>query len=167
MVHTLFEGRSVAPINGDTMKSIFEQSFETLEISEPDTTTTTTTTTTTKRGPTTRSTTKRTTTTRPRPTLPSLPPRPERCAKKFSLWNYCDGYCDSTTLEVVEWKCSTFDEYPHSQIMWNNPVPTGITLNRIWLVSLILMVSSSMDSRTDDPLLVRTTLVYYTTLSII
>ena len=133
------EGRSVAPLNEDSMASIFEQSFETLELSDP-----TTTTTTTKRPrPSTQSTTKRTTTTRPRPTLPSLPARPDRCAKKFSLWNYCDGYCDANTLEVVEWKCATFDEYPHSQIMWNNPVPTGITLNRIWLVSLILMVSSS------------------------
>ena len=81
---------------------------------------------------------------RPTPTLPSLPSGPDRCAKKFSLWNYCDGYCDPTTLEVVEWKCSTFDKYPHSQIMWNNPVPTGISLNRVWLVCLILMVSSSL-----------------------
>ena len=143
------EGRSIAPLNEDIMTSLMEEDFKAFSETSTSTTTTTTitttttTTTTTKRGPTTRSTTKRTTTTRPpRPTLPSLPARPERCAKKFSLWNYCDGYCDSNTLEVTEWKCSTFDEYPHSQIMWNSPVPTGITLNRLWLVCLILMVSA-------------------------
>ena len=137
------EGRNVAPPNEDIMSSLMEDDFKSFEAS----TETITTTTTKRAGPGTRSTTKRTTTARPpRPTLPSLPARPERCAKKFSLWNYCDGYCDSNTLEVIEWKCSTFDQYPHSQIMWNSPVPTGITLNRLWLVCLILMVSPQLKS---------------------
>ena len=135
------EGRSIAPLNDDIMTSLMKEDFKNFEEFTESTTTTT------KRAPTTRSTTKRTTTTRPpRPTLPSLPARPERCAKKFSLWNYCDGYCDGNTFEVIEWKCATFDEYPHSQIMWNSPVPTGITLNRLWLVCLILMVSPPLKS---------------------
>ena len=66
-----------------------------------------------------------------------------RCAKKFNLWTYCDGYCDRSG-EVTTWECVPFAEYPYAQIMWKSPTPTGITLNRIWLVSLILMLTVSL-----------------------
>ena len=127
------------------------------EYTNPPTTTTTTTTTTTRP----------TRTTKPRPFDPvdMIEPKPigeimskitpnsfidlpvlnkeVRCAKKFNLWTYCDGYCDRSG-EVTTWECVPFAEYPYAQIMWKSPTPTGITLNRIWLVSLILMLTVSL-----------------------
>ena len=47
-----------------------------------------------------------------------------RCAKKFNLWTYCDGYCDRSG-EVSRWECVPFSEYPYAQILWKSPTPTG------------------------------------------
>ena len=125
------------------------------EFINPVTTTTTTTTTTTRSRPSKPTTTHRTISTiiPPRPfsdpkpiedlmtkltpnsriDFPSLG-REVRCAKKFNLWTYCDGYCDRNG-EVSKWQCVPFAEYPYAQILWKSPTPTGklniISLKRL------------------------------------
>lgn len=66
------------------------------------------------------------------------------CEERYSLWQFCIGYCNQLTGEF-RWECDSWSSYIDmvggiSNINWKTPIPFAITVSRVFISLLFILL---------------------------
>jgi len=79
-----------------------------------------------------------------------IPQRYQACARKYSLWQFCVGYCDRMSEDFF-WTCDDWSKYIDmvggaNSINWKTKVPFGLNVSRLWVFGLLICVMAQKAS---------------------
>lgn len=62
------------------------------------------------------------------------------CEKRFTLWEYCLGFCQN---DEFRWECAQWENYLEmsggiNTLNWKTPIPFSINVSRVWITALFL-----------------------------